>query len=129
MLHNIVQRVSIILYDSELNQLRWLNLMMYLKNTFEFWAWWEQRQAYANLVNSYVLTLWIWYNGTALYSVSNMFFIIPIWYSQYVWCYYLILQAFSMKAVPNANTLSKQKVLVTFILCRIYTTNNIMWTS
>ena len=50
-----------------------------------------------NLVNSYAFTLRIWYDNTALHSVSNMFFIIPIWYSQYVWCYYLICKHFRWK--------------------------------
>ena len=128
MLHNIVLRVSIILHDSKLNQLiRFNTCTLRIPLTFKHVE--NNDKSYANLVNSYVFTLWIWYKDKALYSVSNMFFIIPIWCSQYVWCYYLILSALSMKAVPNANTLSKQKVLVTFILCRIYTTNNIRWTS
>ena len=115
--------LSIILHDSKLNQLiRFNTCTLRIPLTFK-------HVENNDMVNSYVLTIWIWYKSKALYSVSNMLFIIPIWYSQYVWCYYLILQALSMKAVPNANTLSKQKVLVTFILCRIYTTNNIRWTS
>ena len=128
MLHNIVQRVSIILHDSKLNLLRWFDHCT-LRIPLNFRHVENNDKLYTNLVNSYAFTLRIWYDNTALHSVSNMFFIIPIWYSQYVWCYYLILQGFSMKAVPNANTLSKQKVLVTFILCRIYLTNNIMWAS
>ena len=59
MLHNIVQRVSIILHDSKLNQLRWFDPCT-LRIRLNFKHVENNNPYYANLVNSYVFTLRIY---------------------------------------------------------------------